>query len=149
MPAARGFTLVELLVALGIAAALIGLAPVAYERMREGAQYRDTVRTMLSDLRGARHAATTQGRDVVFSVDLQGRRYGADGALRHEIPETLTVRAVVADVEMTPQSVASIRFLPQGGATGGSVDVLRPSGTGVRLRVDWLFGRIEQEVIAP
>ena len=29
--------------------------------------------------------------------------------------------------------------------TGGSIDILRPSGGGVRLRVDWLFGRVEQE----
>ena len=43
----------------------------------------------------------------------------------------------------------SIRFLPRGGASGGSVDIVRPSGSGVRLRVDWFTGRVEQEAIAP
>ena len=50
----RGFTLIELLVVFGIMALLIGLAPVAFDRMRDSAQYRDTVRTMLSQMRGAR-----------------------------------------------------------------------------------------------
>ena len=31
-------------------------------------------------------------------------------------------------------------FLPEGGATGGSVDILRPAGSGARLQVDWLSG---------
>ena len=41
----RGFTLIELLVVFAIMALLIGLAPVAFDRMRDSAQYRDTVRT--------------------------------------------------------------------------------------------------------
>ena len=39
--------------------------------------------------------------------------------------------------------------MPRGGASGGSVDLIRPSGTGVRLRVDWFSGRVEQEAIEP
>ncbi|HEY0201888.1 MAG TPA: GspH/FimT family pseudopilin, partial [Burkholderiaceae bacterium] len=59
------------------------------------------------------------------------------------------VRAVVADRELT-DGVAAIRFLPSGGATGGSIDVARgSSGSGTRLRVDWLSGHITQEPIEP
>ena len=46
----RGFTLVELLVVFAILALLVGLIPVAFDRFRDSAQYRDTVRTMLSHL---------------------------------------------------------------------------------------------------
>jgi general secretion pathway protein H len=59
------------------------------------------------------------------------------------------VRATVAGTELSAQQEAAIRFLPDGGATGGSIDILRASGQGVRLRVDWLSGRITQEALAP
>ncbi len=141
---ARGFTLVELLVTFAIAALLIGLVPVAFERMRESAQYRDTVRGVLAGLRLARHQALAEGRPVRFIVDLGQRRYGVEEP-RHETPENLQLRVTVAGPELAPDAVAAIRFFPDGGATGGSIDIIRPSGDGVRLRVDWLFGRVEQE----
>ena len=39
--------------------------------------------------------------------------------------------------------------LPDGGATGGRVQVMRKTGTGVQLRVDWLSGRVTQTALAP
>ncbi len=146
MHAARGFTLVELLVAFAIAALLVGLAPIAFERMRESAQYRDTVRGVLADLRLARHRALAEGRPVRFVIDLRARRFGL-GEPQREVPSSVQVRATVAGSELTDNAVAAIRFLPDGGATGGSIDIARPSGDGVRLRVDWLFGRVEQEAL--
>ena len=56
------------------------------------------------------------------------------------------MRAIVADSE-TKGARFAVRFLPSGGASGGSVDVMRHSGEGVRLRVDWFSGRIEQEPV--
>ena len=55
----------------------------------------------------------------------------------------------MANNELSSGQDGAIRFLPEGGATGGSVDIVRPSGSGVRLRVDWLSGRVEQEPITP
>lgn len=145
----RGFTLIELLVVFGIMALVIGLAPVAFDRMRDSAQYRDTVRTMLSQMRGARHRAIAEGRETRFFVNLNQRMYGVDGGSSRALPEALQMRATVAGIELTSKGDASIRFLPGGGATGGSIEVLRSSGAGTRLRVDWLSGRVTQEALAP
>lgn len=146
---ARGFTLVELLVVLGIAALLIALAPLAYERMREGAQYRDTVRRISADLRQARQMAAAQGREVRFVVDLQGRAFGLQDRPAMALAESLRLDVVVAGIEMAGQQTAAIRFLPEGGATGGTIGVLRRSGGGTRLTVDWLSGRVTQEPLNP
>lgn len=144
-----GFTLVELLVVFSIMALVVGLAPIAFDRLRDSAQYRDAVRTIVSEMRSARHQAITGRGDVRFVVDLGHRTYGLDGGTRHAIPEGVQLGVTVADVEMR-SGVAAIRFLADGGATGGSVDVVRSaSGTGVRLRVDWLSGRITQAPLAP
>ena len=145
----RGFTLIELLVVFGIMALVIGLAPVAFDRMRDSAQYRDTVRTMLSQMRGARYRAIAEGRETRFFVNLNQRMYGVDGGPSRALPEALQMRATVAGIELTSKGDASIRFLPGGGATGGSIEVLRSSGAGTRLRVDWLSGRVTQEALAP
>lgn len=145
----RGFTLIELLVVFAIMALLMGVVPLAFDKMRDAAQYRDVLRGMISELRFARHQALLGHSEVRFSVHLTERLYQSDGHAAKSIPLPLEVRATVAGTEMQGQGVASIRFLPSGGATGGSVDILRPSGGGTRLRVDWLSGQVSQEALAP
>lgn len=140
----RGFTLVELLVVLAIAGALLAVAPMALQRYRESTDYRDTLRTIAAGLTEARQAAISGGRVVAFSVDLGGRQYGVDGGLKRELPPSVQVRATVADTDLVG-NVARIRFFPGGNATGGSIEVIRPSGTGARLRTDWLDGRVSLE----
>ncbi len=146
--AARGFTLVELLVVMAILGLMAALVPMAYGPMRESAEYRDTVRAVLEGMRSARQTAQLEGREVAFNVNLAERRFAADGQDWTTVPDDLDMRAIVADKEVAPGGNMAIRFLPRGGATGGSVDVLRSSGDGVRLRVDWFSGRVEQEPVS-
>ena len=148
MQRARGFTLIELLVVFAILALLLGLAPVAFDRLRDGAQYRDTVRNMTSQLRTARYRSVAEGREIVFTLDMNRRAFGLDGAAWRPVPEALRLRAIVAGSEVQGSGSAAIRFLPSGGATGGSIEILRPNG-GTRLRVDWLSGRVTQEGLTP
>jgi general secretion pathway protein H len=143
----RGFTLVELLVVMTIIAIIVGLTPLAYERLHDSAQYRSTVRTALSDLRAARQQAMTQGIETRFAVDLQTRTFGVMGGTATVVPQPLTLRATMASEESGSDGMLTIRFLPRGGASGGSLDIIRPSGAGVRLRVDWFTGRVEQEAV--
>lgn len=145
----RGFTLIELLVVFAIAALLVSVVPFAFGRMQESVQYRNVVRLMMSDLRTARVLAQEYGADTRFRVDLSTRRFGLDGRTPQVIPPELTVSATVAGQELTQGQVAAIRFLPSGGATGGSIDIRRASGGGTRVRVDWLSGRVTAESLTP
>lgn len=148
-PAGRGFTLVELLVAFAIAALLVALAPVAFDRLRESMQYRSALRGIMGELRWAQNEAFTKGIPVRFQFDLARREYGLPGRAPKQVSSMLEVRATIASSELSPGQVASIVFLPDGGATGGTFEILRPSGTGTRIRVDWLTGRVEQEAFSP
>lgn len=143
----RGFTLVELVVALAIAALALGAVAANHERLLQTMAYRSAVRGVLAAMHAARTEAMRAGRPAVFAVDLASRSYGVDGRLAGRLPEAVGVRVIVAGREVDAAGQGGIRFQPDGGATGGSVDLLRPQGGGVRLRVDWLFGRIEQEPI--
>ncbi|WP_264293997.1 pilus assembly FimT family protein [Diaphorobacter aerolatus] len=138
--------MIELMVVFAILALVMSIAPSAYDKMKTSMEYRDAVRGVVSEMRAARQMATLTGRDSVFAVDLEHRQYGIEGAKQRAIPESIDMRAIVADSEAKGAHFA-IRFLSSGGASGGSVDVLRSSGDGVRLRVDWFSGRVEQEPV--
>jgi general secretion pathway protein H len=147
-PAApRGFTLIELLVVLALLALVVALVPPSFERLRESMQYRDTLRRVLGDLRSARQQALAQGRDVRFSIDVPARDFGIEGGARSRLPESVQVRFTVAQIEMTAQQKVSIRFHPQGGSTGGTIELVRASGAGTRVTVDWLSGAISQSAL--
>lgn len=136
------------MVVFAIMALIVGVIPAAFDRMREAAQYRNTVRVMLSDMRTARQQSLSGRGEARFIVNLQQKTYGVDGGALRELPDAVQVKVTVAGTEMR-SGLAAIRFLSDGGATGGSVDVLRSESTGVRLRVDWLSGHITQEPLSP
>ena len=145
----RGFTLIELLVVFAMIALLVGLVPIAFGRMHEGAQYRTAVRTLLSEMRAARYQAVSQGVDVLYVVDLAQRRFGPAGRPGHVLPEPMQLRATFASQATAADGSAGILFLRNGGSTGGSIDVERNPGNGTRLRVDWFSGRVSLEPLTP
>ncbi|MEO8118595.1 MAG: GspH/FimT family pseudopilin [Rhodoferax sp.] len=146
----RGFTLIELLVVLAIGAMLVGLVPSAFDRLHESSQYRDTVRAMVVDLRQARQQALAQGQVVLFRVNLADRQFGIEGQALKAVPTSLEIKTTVGNIALPDNSPqASIAFLPDGGSSGGTIELVRKSGAGVRIRVDWLFGQVTQEPRTP
>ena len=145
-PVSRGFTLLELMVVLAIAALLIASMPFAVIKAYESMQYRATVRHVITGLKQTRLEAMRRGRDVAFVVELDRREYGMEGK-SEQYPEQVELRLVVADTEAGARS-GSIRFYPDGSSTGGQLDVLCPGGGGVRIQVDWLLGRLSQQALA-
>lgn len=143
-----GFTLLELMVALSIAVLMLATAPFAVMRAYETMQYRATVKELIAGLKSTRLDAMRKGRSVAFMVDLEQRRFGVESRLDYALPEQLEVRLLLADVEIR-DTQGAVRFYPDGGSTGGSVELIRPGGGGVRVEVDWLLGRLTQTVLSP
>lgn len=144
-----GFTLLELLVVLAIGALLIGLIPSSLDRLREGSVYRDTVRSMVVDLKRARQLAVANRQEVQFRVDLDTRVFGIVGQNGTALPNALEVRATTGQSAPTAnQRQSDITFLPEGGSSGGTIELVRKSGAGVRIRVDWLFGQLSQQPLS-
>ncbi|MEE4203479.1 MAG: GspH/FimT family pseudopilin [Halieaceae bacterium] len=153
--AERGFTLLELMVALLVASLLAVLAMPSAQRMSETMRYREAVRDLVTAARTARRDAFAHGAayDLLIFEDQPGwalvPAQRASEVLRGDIetqplPKDLSFDVTYA-AEVSPgRGVASIRFYPSGGASGGDVDILRPSGSGVRLKIDWLLGEVVQ-----
>ena len=138
-----GFTLVELMAAMAIVAMLLALAVPASVRFYDSIQYRQAVRDVVTLLSSARYAAVNTGRaqDVVINPATRELRFGGR---RTRLPGDLGL-VVHSARELNREREGVIRFYPEGGSSGGGVDIERPGSDGVRISVDWLVGRVSQE----
>ena len=127
-----------------IIAGLMAVVPIAFSKLRDVAEYRGAVRDVVSTFRKARSQAATSGQAVLVTIDVDGHQYGIGTATEKRVPATLTMRLTTAKTEIGAEGKGSIRFYPDGSSTGGSVELLRASGEGTQVRVDWLLGRISQ-----
>lgn len=75
----RGFSLTELVVALGISAVLLGLATPAFRRQLAEAAVDSAASQMLSGLALARRTALTTGRTATFCLTGNGSTCALDG----------------------------------------------------------------------
>ncbi len=140
---ACGFTLVELMAALAIAAVIMAVAVPASMKLYDSMQYRQTVRDVVTLFASARYEAVNSGRAQNVEVHPQERwvRFGSE---KSQLPGNVSV-TVHAARELNYDGLGVIRFYPEGGASGGGVDIETDSGRGVRIEVDWLRGSVSQE----
>ncbi len=139
----RGFTLVELMVAMAIVGLLLAVSVPGGLRFYESIQYRQSVRDVLTMLNGAREQAVNRGRalDVVFDPARLEVRSGKETLA---LPEGFELGLTTAQ-EVNRDSVGAIRFYPEGGSSGGDVTIESPAGRGVMISVDWLVGTVSQQ----
>jgi len=141
-----GFTLLELLVVLVLAAITVAVVGGSAQSYMERARYHQTVRDVASLLGQARTLSEREGRAVIVSYDPATRQLVADGQWRVGLPESLQVQWAALERRKGAEPVPGeplFQFNTDGGAQGGSLSVLR-AGQGVQYRVNWLLGRIEQ-----
>ncbi|HEX9462202.1 MAG TPA: GspH/FimT family pseudopilin [Alphaproteobacteria bacterium] len=138
----RGFTLLELVVVLAIAAALFALALPSGARQRDHAEMANAARTVAAALRATRSKAITVGRPAAFAIDIASARYGAAGARSAEqLPRGTQVALVTTETERRGDTTGLIRFYPDGSSTGGGVSLSR-GGDHFQVLVNWLTGGV-------
>lgn len=142
-PLVRGFTMLEMLVAITIVGLLLAVTVPASARFYESIQYRQAVRDVITALASARYRAINSGRAQDVTVDPRDNRLGSNGEVTY-LPEGFEI-AVHSARELNRDSLGVIRFYPEGGSSGGGIDLQRKGGAGVRISVDWLVGRVSQE----
>lgn len=134
-----GFTLVELLVVMVIIALVLGLVATSLSRSISGAESRVAARKMAAALRYTRTQAILKKQQTVFVVDTEERSYQAPGREPVKLPEGMDVLLTTARSEFTSEHVGGIRFFPDGGSTGGHVELI-VNGREYRVDVAWLTG---------
>ena len=139
-----GFTLVELLVVLVIVSLVLTLVGTSISRSISGAEMRTAARKMTAALRYTRTRAILDKEETVFLVDTENRIYTAPKRPEVVLPEGMKVALTTARSELTAESVGGIRFYPDGGSTGGFVE-LDSNGRIYRINIAWLTGEASME----
>jgi general secretion pathway protein H len=137
----RGFTLLELLAALAIAALVLGVSAPASMRLYSSVQYSGAVKDVMTLLTSARYAAVSKGKNQDVMIKPGSRELKLNGKTR-QLPESIEIEVVSAR-ELNRQGGGVIRFYPDGGSTGGVVRLQHERGMGSEVQVGWLLGRIE------
>lgn len=137
--ATAGFTLVEVMAVMVIVALMAGLVATSLSRSVSGAEARVAARKIVASLRYTRTQAILKKEQTVFIVDTGERSYQAPGQEPVKLPEGMDVLLTTARSEMTSEDAGGIRFFPDGGSTGGHVDLI-VNGREYRVDVAWLTG---------
>ena len=143
MQSAKGFTLLELLVALAIAGLVLAVSVPASVRLYESMQYREAVRDVVTIFASARYAAIMSGRAQNVEVRPGTRELRLNSTVK-QLPDDIRL-SVNSAQELNQGDVGIIRFYPEGGTSGGGVSIENANGSGVTVTVDWLLGRVSQE----
>lgn len=139
-----GFTLVEIMVVMVMIALILGLIATSMSRSVSSAEARAASRQLVASLRYTRARAIIDKQEQVFQVDTEKRSYKAPGRKEVQLPEGVDVTITTARSEFTSESVGGIRFFPDGGSTGGHVE-LQVNGRDYRVNVAWLTGESHLE----
>ena len=138
-----GFTLVELVAAVTIVGLVLAASIPASVRFYESMQYRQAIRDVITTLSSARYRAVNTGKsqDVLFNPKTNVLRLGED--ITH-LPAKFNI-VVHSAQEVNRDAEGVFRFYPEGGSSGGDIEIAQPNGSGVKISVDWLVGRVTQQ----
>jgi general secretion pathway protein H len=141
---ARGFTLVEVTVVMVIVALVMGLVATSMSRSVSGAEARAAARELVASLRYTRARAILDKSEQVFEVNTDERSYQAPGREQVDLPEGVDITITTALSEISAEGIAGIRFFPDGGSTGGSIE-LTVNERDYLVTVAWLTGETRLE----
>lgn len=137
-----GFTLIELIVVLVIAAGILAVAPPLISRALPGVELSSTARELASALRFARNRAVSRRSEAVLTIDVEQKSYTLSGRPKaRRIPDHVDLSLTTAQAAGESDDVGSFRFFSSGGSTGGRIE-LASGGRSYRIDVDWLTGRV-------
>jgi general secretion pathway protein H len=146
-PRSRGFTMIELLAVVLVIAMVAALSPVLFSSGVSAAKHRAAAREVAAMLRLARTEAVAKRVDIGVDFDLEQRTMQMPAATNKRItriPEGIEINLTTTAAETRNEKQASVRFYPDGGATGGRV-TLKVRERSYLVDIDWLTGRVSIE----
>jgi general secretion pathway protein H len=124
-----GYTLLELLVVLGIMAAITAFAIPIAGRSIDGIMLQTDARALMTALRRAQTMAIAR-QETISIIAASTDTLTSSGGEPLEVPDDSTARLY---------ETKRIDFYPDGSSSGGEIEVAR-GGQSLRLEVAWLVG---------
>jgi prepilin-type N-terminal cleavage/methylation domain-containing protein len=139
--AARGFTLIELVVTLFVLAVAAALVAPALGRSVDSIRGRTEVSGMAAYLRAAREQAITSGLPLEVRLIPETRTLMILVAGSDEVRSSRGFSTLLA-IEPDPPTATGVTFMPQGLSTGALFRILAPGNRQYVVAVDALTGRV-------
>jgi len=138
----RGFTLLEILVVMAIAALALALTLPNLGRGVSTLEIKSAARELASGLRYARAQAIARKQEIRLLLDTQQRRYRIDQQSRvYQLPAALQIKLLVGQAEVTGEGIGGITFFPDGTSTGGRITLANDKRQMI-VDAQWLTGRV-------
>jgi general secretion pathway protein H len=138
-----GFSLIELLIVLTITISVLVLAAPRLNGTLDSLKVKKLSREIVASLRATRSQAISKGQDGTWLLDLD-KHYFQYGRENTKVPYAEDIKLVLttASKEQVSDTVARIRFFPDGSATGGEIK-LSQGKFNYSIHIDWLTGRVK------
>jgi general secretion pathway protein H len=138
----NGFTLIEVVVVLGVMALITAMAMPMLTGAQARTDLQATARTIAAALRSTRNLAMTDGHVEIFVVDTAHNLFRpAESRVPRRIPNDVQMLLVTTTDDSVDATTGSIRFFADGSATGGAVRLSNGKAS-LDVLVDWLTGYI-------
>ncbi len=140
--AQRGFTLIEVVVVLGVLALVTALVLPMLSGTQARADVQSSARILAAALRSTRNLAMTHGHTEAFTVDTTtGAYHAGSSAAARQITSGVSLALVTVTQEVVDEHTGSIRFFSDGSSTGGGIRLTKGKNR-YQVLVDWLTGRV-------
>lgn len=138
----RGFTLLEIILVIALAAMMFTLVPRLFGEGVSGAELKSNVRAIAAAMKLARDTAINTRREAFVSINVESREFTTTFDARvHKLNDKLILKLLTADTDQISPQTASFRFYPDGTSNGGRVTVAANERE-FAIDVDWLTGRV-------
>lgn len=144
-PGQRGFTLLELLVVLVIAALMLALVAPNLVNLIPGSELKAFAQQSAALLRELRSEALNGAEPRALALATEERRYQVPPPLQLSWPETVTVELNAGNLPGQPVSSdvqPQLVFYPDGSSNGGSLTLGGAGNRHYRIMVDAFSGRV-------
>lgn len=137
----RGFTLIEVIVVVGLISILMGFSAYVLNKQLPGQQLRSSAKAIAAELRFTKTHAMVTGEAQSFQINAKTREWSGPKNHSGVLPKSLEIIATTARIEQPEEDVAAIKFFPDGAATGGRI-VLQHNTAKWQVDVKWLTGEV-------
>ena len=138
-----GFTLIEVIVVLGIAALVSLLVIPSIGSSLDKLKVRNTAYAIQGDLKLTRQQAMINHREQVFTLNLNSPAYTTTLQSKTlDLPVETRITLLTAESELVTAEAGQIRFFHDGSSTGGMI-TLAFREERYDISIDWLTGLTE------
>jgi general secretion pathway protein H len=139
---ARGFTLLELVVALAVIAAIYALVFPGLVPTTGRAKLEALTMNIAGLLKADRNASLRLRREVVTQFDLAHNEVRSGASARTvRLPADISLDLLTSADGFSPESLTGVRFFSDGSSSGGAM-VLTRGHAGYEIRVNWFTGAV-------